>query len=298
MRRNRPPSPSRRLHRSASSLGLRSLVVIALILFAVVGCRTVEKPVPLVALPTKHTVRAPNLLLVSDFKLPKDDPVVVDLIDLREQVIETLDLPKPRQDVVVYVFSNEDAYRRYLDSIHPDLPPRRAYFVGTKKELAVYTYWGDRIQEDLRHEFTHGILHASLSHVPLWLDEGLAEYFEVPGPAPGVMNGDYPYQLAAAIANGWKPDIERLEQLEEFTAMRRIDYQESWAWVHYLMHASPDTRQTLLEYLADLEDSTHPTPLAERVAAVQPAFPSRFLGYVASLNSAGGAVIRAASTEL
>ena len=50
----------------------------------------------------------------------------------------------------------------------------------------VYTYWGNRIQQDLRHELTHAILHSVLKDVPLWLDEGLAEYFEVPHGWKGV----------------------------------------------------------------------------------------------------------------
>ena len=33
---------------------------------------------------------------------------------------------------------------------------------------------------DLRHETTHAVLHGLLPMVPLWLDEGLAEYFEAP----------------------------------------------------------------------------------------------------------------------
>ncbi len=109
------------------------------------------------------------------------------------------------------------------------------------------------------------------------------------------MNGDYPHQLAVAVANGWRPDIDRLEQVEEFSQLRRIDYQESWAWVHYLLHASPDTRQELLAYVSDLRDSTRPQSLSDRIATVEPSYPARFLGYVATLNSSGGAVIRAAS---
>lgn len=279
------------LRRSAAALLLVMLAVVA-------GCRSLEKPPEVAALPAKHSVRAGQLVLISDFKLGKDDPLVDDLIDLREQVVSALQLPEPRQDVVVYMFSNEEAYRRYLDTVHPGLPSRRAYFVGTKNELAVYTYWGERIQEDLRHEYTHGILHSSLASVPLWLDEGLAEYFEVAGPTPGGMNGDYPHQLTVAVANGWRPDIDRLEQVEEFSQLRRIDYQESWAWVHYLLHASPDTRQELLAYLGELRNSTHPPALSDRIAQVQPGYPARFLGYVATLNSSGGAVIRAASAEL
>lgn len=281
--------------RTAAALLLA--VAASLSLVSLAGCRSLDKPPQAVALPAKHSVRAEHLVLISDFKLPKDDPLVDDLIALREHVTTTLQLPEPRQDVTVYLFSNEGAYRKYLDTVHPGLPPRRAYFVGTKSELAVYTYWGDRVLEDLRHEYTHGILHASLSAVPLWLDEGLAEYFEVPGTTPGAMNGDYPHQLAVAVSRGWRPDIARLEELEEFSQMRRLDYQESWAWVHYLLHASPDTRAALLAYVGDLRDAEHPPALSERVAAVEPSFPSRFLGYVATLNSTGGAVIRAASAE-
>lgn len=289
------PAPARSGRTAAAVL---LAMAASLSLGSLAGCRSLDKPPQAVALPAKHSVRAEHLVLISDFKLPKDDPLVDDLVALREHVTATLQLPEPRQDVTVYLFSNEEAYRKYLDAVHPGLPPRRAYFVGTKSELAVYTYWGDRVLEDLRHEYTHGILHASLAAVPLWLDEGLAEYFEVPGTTPGAMNGDYPHQLAVAVSRGWRPDIERLEQLEEFSQMRRLDYQESWAWVHYLLHATPDTRAALLAYVGDLRDASQPPALSERVAAVEPSFPSRFLGYVATLNSTGGAVIRAASAEL
>lgn len=291
----RQPSGSTRI---ASSPARRGAAAVLLAILAVVGCRSLDKPQPLVSLPAKHSVRADHLLLVSDFKLPKDDPIVDDLVKLRSHVTETLQLPEPRQDVVVYLFADEEAYRKYLDTVHPGLPPRRAYFVGTKKELAVYTYWGDRVLEDLRHEYTHGILHASLAAVPLWLDEGLAEYFEVPGTTPGAMNGDYPQQLAGAVSRGWRPDIWRLEGIDDFSQMQRLDYQESWAWVHYLLHASPDSRQELLAYIGDLRDAEHPPELSERLGSVEPSYPARFLGYVANLNATGGAVIRAASAEL
>ena len=45
---------------------------------------------------------------------------------------------------------------------------------------AVYAYRHPELPIDLRHECTHALLHANLPMVPLWLDEGLAEYFEMP----------------------------------------------------------------------------------------------------------------------
>jgi hypothetical protein len=174
-----------------------------------------------------------------------------------------------------------------MQATYPGLPSRRAYFVGTADELAVYTFWGDRIQEDLRHEFTHGLLHAVLEDVPLWLDEGLAEYFEVIGSEPGEINLDYARRLTTAIGNGWRPNMQRLEKLEQVSQMQRVDYQEAWAWVHFMLHGSPEAKTTLLSYLDDLKTTSTPGSLSGRLNADVPEIDVRMLSYLASLNSLG-----------
>src|SRR5260370_772339 len=71
---------------------------------------------------------------------------------------------------------------------------RRAFFVAPQRpmggaaDLLVYTFWGknDRIQQDLRHELAHALLHSGLREVPMWLDEGLAANFALPAAARGV----------------------------------------------------------------------------------------------------------------
>ena len=52
--------------------------------------------------------------------------------------------------------------------------------------------------DDLRHEMTHAYLHAVVPNVPLWLDEGLAKYFELPRQQHG-LNQPYVRQVAAAV---------------------------------------------------------------------------------------------------
>lgn len=251
------------------------------------GCATAKTNK--IALPAKHSVKAGQLVVVTDFKIPRDHPLIKDLMGLREQVSETLELPLGNKEVVVYLFSNELEYSQYLQATFPGYPPRRAYFIQTpSKELAVYTWWGDRIQEDLRHEFTHGLLHASLEGVPLWLDEGLAEYFEVAGPNPGRINPEHAQTLATSIPNGWRPDLERLESLEKVEQMHRADYREAWAWTHYMLHGSADTRQVLLNYLQELRTDPTPGPLLVRLTAEVPDLDNRLLSYVATLNSFGG----------
>ena len=250
---------------------------------ALAGCHLTSKKE--VGLPGRHSLRADQLVVLSDFKLPSKHPLIEDLVKLRKQVSKSLQLPLKTEDVVVYLFSDELAYHQYIQTAHPGLPSRRAYFVATPKELAVYTYWGDRIQEDLRHEYTHGLLHACLQLVPLWFDEGLAEYFEVAGEKPGGIQPDYAHRLTLGIQNGWRPDLERLERLEKTEQMQRSDYRESWAWVHFLNHSSPETRQILLDYLRELQSSTNPEPLSKRLAREIPSFEDRFLSYLAGLNT-------------
>jgi hypothetical protein len=236
-------------------------------------------------LPGRHSLRADQLVVLSDFKLPAKHALIEDLVKLRTQVSKTLKLPLKTEDVVVYLFSDELAYHQYIQTAHPGLPSRRAYFIATPKELAVYTYWGDRIQEDLRHEYTHGLLHACLQSVPLWFDEGLAEYFEVAGDKPGGIQPDYAHRLTGAIQNGWRPDLDRLERLEKTEQMQRADYREAWAWVHFLNHSSPETRQILLDYLHELQSNSNPELLSKRLARDIPSFEDRFLSYLAGLNT-------------
>ena len=234
--------------------------------------------------PDRHSVRVENLVIKSDAALPADDPLIADLRRLRADVTAALALPESATDVTVYLFSDEPAYRAFLDDRHPGLPPRRAYFVGTGAALHVYTFLGERTAEDLRHETTHGLLHAALPGVPLWLDEGLAEYFETP--APGAANGDYPELLARAVAGGWRPDLARLEAMEDFAALTRRDYAESWAWVHLLMSGD---RTVLTEHLASLgPGGVSAVSLSARLSADLPAAPGpRLTAHVATLLGTG-----------
>lgn len=247
------------------------------------GCQTPKQTV--LTRPAQHSIRSGPLVVYSNFKLPKHHPLIEDLILLRKQVAVDLDLPVQKEEVAIYIFSTEKEFRDYLNATYPGLPNRRAFFMGDRHELAVYTYWGERIQEDLRHEYTHGLLHATLRTVPLWLDEGLAEYFEVAGPRPGTVNSEYAGRLAASVSNGWRPNLAGLEGLEEFSRMQHIHYQEAWAWVHYMLHDNSGAKPVLLAYLHDLRTQTNPTPLSERLKRQLPTAEERFLAHASSLQT-------------
>jgi hypothetical protein len=265
--------------------GFRSPALFLAILASTVllgGCQAIDRPV---ALPVRHSVRSDQLLVLSDFRLPKDHELIRELNTLREQVGHTLDLPLQRDPVIVYLFKDENEYRKYMIGAFPKLPPRSAYFVDNGTELAVYTHWGTSVREDLRHEYTHGLLHSVMRKIPLWLDEGLAEYFEVTGPRPGSVNRDYARRLTESLANGWRPNLKRLEALDEAAPMKRADYQESWGWVHFLLNSTPESKQVLLSYLKDLRTPTTPMPISQRLREDVPGFEERFASYIGQLQS-------------
>jgi hypothetical protein len=73
--------------------------------------------------------------------------------------------------------------------------------------------------------------------------------------------------------------------LEDVADMQRADYQEAWAWVHFMLQGSPDAKRELLGYLQSLRSAANPEPLSTRLLAGQTDQPERLLNYIVSLNT-------------
>ena len=239
--------------------------------------------------PAKFSFRVSQFVFLSDFELPKNLPLFGELANLREQVYKELQLPASNVVVQVFLFEDRDRYERFMQLKHPDLPKRRAFFVaqprrlGGAEDLFVYTYWGDRIQQDLRHELTHALLHAVLKDVPLWLDEGLAEFFEVPPGWNGV-NMEHLEHLRGKT----RFDLDRLEQLADVQHMNPTEYREAWAWIHLMLRGTPQARQALMSYLQDLRGNARPGMLRIRLEKAVPSPENALAQHLASLNSGAG----------
>jgi hypothetical protein len=235
-------------------------------------------------LPGKFQTRISQYLFLADFEIPREKPLFKELDDMRAQVHKTLQLPASTNLVQVYLFEDSDRYERFMKIKYPELPKRRAFFIAQPRpmggeELLVYTYWGngDRIQQDLRHELTHALLHSVLKDVPLWLDEGLAEYFEMPDTWKGV-NYQHLENLLRGPGGPSKFNLERLEQLTEVEQMTPAEYRESWAWVHLMLRTTPQARQTLVAYLADLRKDNRPSgPIKTLPDPIKPRLQQNFL---------------------
>jgi hypothetical protein len=240
--------------------------LVSLMMMAVSGCTA-----PWIRpsdLPERFTVARPPLVLHSDFRPPAQEALLDELAARRIDLGQRLGLPASAEQVHVYLFQNAEGFRKFMHGQHPNFPDRRAFYVESDLQTAVYAQWGDRIADDLRHEMTHAYLHAVVPNVPLWLDEGLAKYFELPRQQHG-LNQPYVRQVAAAVAKGtWHPNLRRLEQLDPAGDMSQEDYVESWAWVHFLLESQPAEAELLRHYLSDLRRDAKATPLSGRLAAL------------------------------
>jgi len=208
--------------------------------------------------------QADGLACHADFRLDNFEGLLGEISRLHREIRNTLALPAPRLPVHIFLFKDEAAYRAYMKRWFPSLPHRRAMFIKHDGPGMVFAYRSRHLVTDLRHETTHALLHSCLPAVPLWLDEGLAEYFELP---PDQRAGGNPY-LNGITWNarfGAVPSLQKLEQLNDIRQMGQRQYRDAWAWVHFLLHASPEGRAELVSYVAAIAGRSAPGKLSDRL---------------------------------
>jgi hypothetical protein len=217
--------------------------------------------------PTRYQVRTGPFIIFSNFAMTEDPPAVRCLQSLDRDMRQHLDF-RPRSDdnpVEIYVLDDRNAFAHFLKFYYPELPPRRAFFLAQGSQRVVYTYSSPRLEEDLRHEATHALLHGSFGDLPLWLDEGLAEYFETDLASPGA-DRDRIAHIVDDLAGGWTPSLARLESLNDIREMTPRDYREAWAWAHLLLNDSPSDKTVLLTSLSQAADQPDQLRLAAKGA--------------------------------
>ena len=208
--------------------------------------------------------QAEPFVVRANYRLEQDGSLVEQLQELQSELTRLLGVEATDEPVELYLFRDEASYGRYLTSRFPGVPARRAMYVKHTGPGMVFAYQSRDLAIDLRHESTHALLHAVLSSVPLWLDEGLAEYFELPREQRAFDNA-YAASLVWRIRLGQVQSLAALEQKRELAEMGRAEYRDAWAWVHFMLHGPEAARDELRKYLCDLEKSDSAEPLSRRL---------------------------------
>ena len=192
-----------------------------------------------------------------------------DLNSLKQALKNDLQIKLSDQPIELYIFSSQKNYRTYVGPRVPEAVNRPAVFVKGPDALWVYVVYRRDWEVDLRHELTHAHLHGSLPYLPIWLDEGLAKYFEVPGSKHG-FNKTLHQNLA------WRLRFRRgirstdLEKLNSFVEVRPEHYRDSWAWVYYCLHSTPENRKFFQKYLLEIQAEEVPGAFFENLTRFSP----------------------------
>jgi hypothetical protein len=156
----------------------------------------------------------------------------------------------------LYLFDTREQYQQFLSrqQFGAASTSGGVFFVNDKdKGLATYIEARDPewTLQTLRHEGFHQFAYAFIGHnLPLWVNEGLAEYFAEGIVVQGkIMPGIVPQRRLAAvrqaIANGSAFDFPELismtSQRWQHLMETRADhgamlYNQSWSMVHFLIH--------------------------------------------------------------
>jgi hypothetical protein len=301
-----PVSPAGKLARlesetsqlfSVTRIGSRQfqLIVLILLIANAGGCAMFSDALPFVPSPSTtddashseaFSADRGTLRIHSDHYIPPDDRLFQTLVDLRETLRLRLGVPTSDRPITIYLFDESYEFRRFLENEYPEFPQRRAFFIETEDALSVYAQSGPHTVEDLRHEVVHAYLHAAMPDIPLWLDEGLAEYFEMPDREYGV-NRPLADLMASRHTEGrWSPNLRRLESLPPDQLLSERDYAESWLWVYFLMESRLEYRETLRQYINDFQVNPVCPGLAVRLSGVSPSPEAEVCDVLGRLTSA------------
>ncbi len=217
----------------------------------------------------------------ANFSLEKFPNLVPELHRLDRDLTAMLQVESKSETVHLLLFSDRSSYQRYMDEYFRGVPSRRALFIKGSQPGWVFAYVNRHFEVDVRHESTHALLHSRLPLVPLWLDEGLAEYFEVPADEREQGNPHHsPTRWSARFYRG--ASLTKLEGLRDVREMGDAEYRAAWAWVHFMLHGPPEARIVLIQYLRDIRDNVPPGQLSERLAAAIPDLDRAFLKHFRS----------------
>lgn len=173
----------------------------------------------------------------------------------------------------VYFFSGETGYQSYCeDLLGSPAESTLGLYSPSLKQLLIWNSPDKRtMMRTVRHEGFHQYLDRITSEAPVWLNEGMAEYFEQSRLIQTRWKDDQVNEQHVALLRStsgkWTP-LEDFVYLDDrsFRANSGLHYPQAWAFVHYLYNASSRSKKRLDSLLDALHEG------ANRKQALESAF--------------------------
>jgi Tfp pilus assembly protein PilF len=185
-----------------------------------------------------------------------------------------LDLGRP---LIIFAVKNQDSLKTLLPGyweVKGRAHPAGLYVSGEERHFVALrtNIEGENSYEVVYHEYAHAILNSNFRDLPVWLSEGLAEYFGNSRIRDNQVDIGIPSEyLVRTLQQSHLIPIDELlsadQQSPYYNEQNRVSvfYAESWAMVHYLLQDPNARRQNLLtSFLKDWEASGDQVDAARR----------------------------------
>lgn len=195
--------------------------------------------------------------------------LLVELERFRENVLGVFPIGEAREPKVrVYLFPSRKAFRPYMPIYEGKPKEVGGYFVGADDE-AVIALLPEReaseFEEPLEtvyHEYFHLLTHARGMHLPLWLEEGLAELFStlrIDSKYAEVGEPKAWYALALSETGMLRTAeliaVDRSSPHYNEDLRGSLFYAQAWAFTHYLFCGTDaGNLEKLAHYIAQLRE--------------------------------------------
>jgi Flp pilus assembly protein TadD len=187
----------------------------------------------------------------------------------------------PSLPTAVFVFSTRKAMLPFVPVANGKPAQVAGYFqrAGDMNHIVMTLEGFEESAAIVYHEYTHLLLANAVRSIPVWLNEGLAEYYgsyklsadrrnaEIGGVAEWRLEllRDRYLPLSQIIA------VDSATALHDATERRSIFYAESWALIHYLLSQVPDGGARLNKYAASISEGRAPSEAFQEAFGATPA---------------------------
>ena len=121
----------------------------------------------------------------------------------------------------------------------------------------------------LRHELAHFVIASHFYDIPPWLDEGLAQFFEL-GPPYGEVHPDCLKSVARQVARGRKRRLTRLVAVPVGEGLTRSEYALAWGLTWFLMTDGRFGPGRVRRYLGEVRSDQDPESQFQRHFGLAP----------------------------
>lgn len=193
-------------------------------------------------------IRSPHFRVLTNGSISDARNVAYEFEQLR--YVFATRFPKARLEsgapLLVFAVRDEDTAKKLEPHIWKDAANRAGEFHhGWEKQFAIVrldTWGGEGSKEVVYHEYTHSILHLNMHYLPLWLNEGTAEFYAYTRFQSHRIYLGAPTERYRTLRRRTPIPVETFIGIGPRSpyyldgSQNQLYYAEAWALVHYLTY--------------------------------------------------------------